>query len=47
MLGVDVEVREPPELIAQMRALARRIQRAAGAGPDALVRDPRRPTGAT
>src|SRR3954447_4903240 len=28
MLGVDVEVREPPELIAQMRALARRLQRA-------------------
>ena len=31
MLGVDVEVHEPPELIAQLDALARRLQRAAGA----------------
>jgi predicted DNA-binding transcriptional regulator YafY len=31
MLGVDVDVHEPPELIAHLRALARRLQRAAGA----------------
>ena len=29
MLGVDVEVREPPELIEHLRALARRLRRAA------------------
>jgi predicted DNA-binding transcriptional regulator YafY len=33
MLGVDVDVHEPPELIAQLRALARRLRRAAGAAP--------------
>lgn len=32
MLGVDVEVHEPPELVAQLRTLARRLHRAAGAG---------------
>jgi predicted DNA-binding transcriptional regulator YafY len=31
MLGVDVEVHEPPELLAQLRTLARRLERAAGA----------------
>jgi predicted DNA-binding transcriptional regulator YafY len=31
MLGVDAEVHEPPELIAQMRTLAGRLDRAAGA----------------
>jgi predicted DNA-binding transcriptional regulator YafY len=31
MLGLDVEVQEPPELIAQLRTLARRMRRAAGA----------------
>jgi predicted DNA-binding transcriptional regulator YafY len=31
MLGVDVDVHEPPELIAHLRALARRLRRAAGA----------------
>ena len=31
MLGVDVDVHEPPELIAQLRTLARRIRRAARA----------------
>jgi predicted DNA-binding transcriptional regulator YafY len=30
MLGVDVEVREPPELVAELGALARRLARAAG-----------------
>jgi predicted DNA-binding transcriptional regulator YafY len=30
MLGADVEVHEPPELIAQLGALARRLARAAG-----------------
>ena len=30
MLGVDVEVHEPPELIEHLRALARRLRRAAG-----------------
>jgi predicted DNA-binding transcriptional regulator YafY len=30
MLGVDVEVHEPPELVEQLRALARRLERAAG-----------------
>jgi hypothetical protein len=30
MLGVDVDVHEPPELIAHLRALARRLRRAAG-----------------
>ena len=29
MLGVDVDVHEPPELIAQLRVLARRLERAA------------------
>jgi predicted DNA-binding transcriptional regulator YafY len=29
MLGVDVDVHEPPELIAELRALAERLQRAA------------------
>jgi hypothetical protein len=31
MLGVDVDVHEPPELIAQLSALARRLRRAASA----------------
>ena len=30
MLGVDVDVHEPPELIAHLKALAQRLQRAAG-----------------
>jgi predicted DNA-binding transcriptional regulator YafY len=30
MLGVDVEVHEPPELIEHLRAMARRLRRAAG-----------------
>ena len=30
MLGVDVEVHEPPELIEQLSALARRLRRATG-----------------
>jgi predicted DNA-binding transcriptional regulator YafY len=30
MLGVDVEVHEPPELVEHLRALARRLRRAAG-----------------
>ena len=30
MLGADVEVHEPPELIAQLGVLARRLGRAAG-----------------
>jgi predicted DNA-binding transcriptional regulator YafY len=30
MLGAEFEVHEPPELVAQMRVLARRIRRAAG-----------------
>jgi predicted DNA-binding transcriptional regulator YafY len=30
MLGVDFEVREPPELLEQLRALAARLERAAG-----------------
>jgi predicted DNA-binding transcriptional regulator YafY len=30
MLGVDVDVHEPPELVAQLKALARRLRRAAG-----------------
>src|SRR5947207_5427755 len=30
MLGVDFEVHEPPELLEQLRALARRLDRAAG-----------------
>jgi predicted DNA-binding transcriptional regulator YafY len=30
MLGAEVEVHEPPELIAQLKALAARLQRAAG-----------------
>jgi hypothetical protein len=29
MLGVEVEVHEPPELITELRALARRLNRAA------------------
>ena len=32
MLGVDVEVHEPPELIEHLRALSRRLRRAAGTG---------------
>jgi predicted DNA-binding transcriptional regulator YafY len=32
MLGVDVDVHEPPELIAQLNALARRLRRAARDG---------------
>jgi predicted DNA-binding transcriptional regulator YafY len=32
MLGAEVEVHEPPELIAQLRALARRLSRAARGG---------------
>jgi predicted DNA-binding transcriptional regulator YafY len=35
MLGVDFEVHEPPELIEHLRALALRLQRAAGGGPAA------------
>jgi predicted DNA-binding transcriptional regulator YafY len=31
MLGFDVDVHEPPELIAQLRVLARRLRRATGA----------------
>jgi predicted DNA-binding transcriptional regulator YafY len=31
MLGVDVDVHEPPELVAQLRVLARRLRRATGA----------------
>ena len=31
MLGVDVEVHEPPELIEHLRALARRLTRATAA----------------
>ena len=30
MLGVDVDVHEPPELVAQLKVLARRLRRAAG-----------------
>jgi hypothetical protein len=30
MLGADFEVHEPPELIAHLAALARRVGRAAG-----------------
>ena len=30
MLGADVDVHEPPELVATLRAVARRLQRAAG-----------------
>jgi predicted DNA-binding transcriptional regulator YafY len=33
MLGADFDVHEPPELIAQLRTLARRLRRAAGAAP--------------
>lgn len=33
MLGVDVEVHEPPELVAQIRALAGRLRRAAAGSP--------------
>jgi hypothetical protein len=32
MLGADVDVHEPPELIAQLNVLARRLQRAADGG---------------
>ncbi len=32
MLGVDFEVHEPPELVEQMRVLARRFEQAAHAG---------------
>jgi predicted DNA-binding transcriptional regulator YafY len=32
MLGADVDVHEPPELIAQLNVLARRLQRAADDG---------------
>jgi hypothetical protein len=30
MLGVDFEVHEPPELVEHVRALAARLERAAG-----------------
>jgi hypothetical protein len=30
MIGFDFEVREPPELVDSIRALAERFQRAAG-----------------
>ncbi|HEY7076985.1 MAG TPA: YafY family protein [Solirubrobacteraceae bacterium] len=40
MLGVDVEVHEPPELIAQMRVLARRLGRAAGYSGDGTADQP-------
>jgi predicted DNA-binding transcriptional regulator YafY len=33
ILGVDIEVHEPPELIEHLRALARRLRRAAGPRP--------------
>jgi predicted DNA-binding transcriptional regulator YafY len=33
MLGVDVEVHEPPELVEHLRALARRLRRATGRTP--------------
>jgi predicted DNA-binding transcriptional regulator YafY len=33
MLGADVEVQEPPELIAQLNVLARRLRQATGATP--------------
>jgi predicted DNA-binding transcriptional regulator YafY len=42
MLGTDVEVHEPPELIAQLRLLAERLQRAAQRGPAAELRFRRR-----
>jgi predicted DNA-binding transcriptional regulator YafY len=32
MLGVDVDVHEPPELVAELNVLARRLGRAAGVG---------------
>jgi predicted DNA-binding transcriptional regulator YafY len=34
MLGVDVDVHEPPELVAQLRTLATRLRRATGARQD-------------
>jgi predicted DNA-binding transcriptional regulator YafY len=39
MLGVDVDVSEPPELISQLNALARRLRRAASVqiGPRAAT----------
>jgi hypothetical protein len=33
MLGVDFEVREPPELVEHLRALASRLERAVTASP--------------
>jgi len=33
MLGADVEVHEPPELLATLRRVAGRLQRAAAAAP--------------
>jgi hypothetical protein len=33
MLGVDVDVHEPPELIEELRALAARLLSAAAASP--------------
>jgi hypothetical protein len=33
MFGVDFEVREPPELGEQFRAIARRLEAAAGPSP--------------
>jgi predicted DNA-binding transcriptional regulator YafY len=38
MLGVDVDVHEPPELVAHLRELAQRINRAAGTSPDCAGR---------
>jgi predicted DNA-binding transcriptional regulator YafY len=39
MLGVDVEVHEPPELIEHLQALARRLRRAAGPAAGAESRE--------
>jgi predicted DNA-binding transcriptional regulator YafY len=38
MLGVDFEVHEPPELVAHLAALARRVGRASGGDPEASLR---------
>ena len=38
MLGVDVDVHEPPELIARLDVLARRLRRATGIGLSYLAR---------
>jgi predicted DNA-binding transcriptional regulator YafY len=43
MLGVEVEVHEPPELAAQLGVLSRRLGRAAGYSPDATADQPRDP----